>query len=136
MEQSSFFKERNNNSYSWSRTHRVYSNPGVDLERNRHYSGVDPRLNKSIYGGTKFKHDPQCACRRCTVGSEDSSTCGSLHISEIGGNAKNVGGPLGTQETFSLRNDEMTVCLHLNQKQFGNDEKYFERKLSLPNTYL
>ena len=28
----------------WSRTVRVYSTPGVDLERNKCYSGVDPRL--------------------------------------------------------------------------------------------
>ena len=28
-----------------SRTERVYSTPGVDLERNKCYSGVDPRLD-------------------------------------------------------------------------------------------
>jgi len=31
----------------WSRTVRVYSTPGVDLERNKCYSGVDPRLSNT-----------------------------------------------------------------------------------------
>ena len=33
----------------WSRTVQVYSTPGVDLERNKCYSGVDPRLPDGKY---------------------------------------------------------------------------------------
>ena len=34
----------------WSRTVRVYSTPGVDLERNKCYSVVDPRLLSNFDG--------------------------------------------------------------------------------------
>ena len=41
----------------WSSTERVYSTPGVDLERNKCYSGVDPRLVQSDYHISNF---PTC----------------------------------------------------------------------------
>ena len=38
----------------WSRTVRVYSTPGVDLERNKCYSGVDPRLILTVFSSLIF----------------------------------------------------------------------------------
>ena len=47
----SFFVKLPICSTPWSRTERVYSTPGVDLERNKCYSGVDPRQQQNMFLG-------------------------------------------------------------------------------------
>ena len=58
----------------WSRTERVYSTPGVDLERNKCYSGVDPRL---LENGISFSHS-SLRSEMSFVGTDFVMNCNSL----------------------------------------------------------